>query len=133
MRHEPQEEDIVKLLQALLLFALVLVVFACDDKPGTPVTIELTGPQGTSLEFAGRFGKHEQWQKVSGSTAAELRFDLADWPACFCLHRLVVRKTSPGSDTLRIRAICDGVVESDTFTVGQDSLDYPPFKHIGRP
>ena len=113
----------------LALIALALAgALACDETtPGTnPITIVLSDPQGTMLEFSGRFGKHEQWEKVEGTTPDTFEFDLDDWPPCFCLHRLIIRKTTAGTDTLRIRALCLSEVVSDTFTTTQDPLDYWP-------
>jgi hypothetical protein len=43
-----------------------------------------------------------------------------------CFHRLAVRKTSAGADTLRVTTFYQGDVSSDTFTTTQNLLDYAP-------
>jgi len=113
---------------ARMLLLLLLAGTACDSpQPSRNITIEFTAPGSSELEFEGRFGKHDQWEKVEGETPKEFDFDLNRWPDCYCLHRLVVRKTSAGNDTLRVRTFCHGEVVSDTFTTTQDSLDYWPY------
>ncbi|UCG42893.1 MAG: hypothetical protein JSU73_13710 [candidate division WOR-3 bacterium] len=114
-------------LSALIALALAGAL-ACDGETPSynPITLVLSDPQGHPLEFKGRFGKHGQWEKVEGTTPDTFEFDLNDWPACFCLHRLTIRKTTAGDDTLRILALCHDAVVSDTFTTTQDSLDYWP-------
>ena len=109
-----------------MLVLLVLAGAACDRRPPQYVTIEFTAPGNSALDFTGRFGKHDQWEETVGTTPKEFEFDLNRWPACYCLHRLGVRKTSAGADTLRIRTFCQGTLVSDTFTTTQDSLDYYP-------
>lgn len=117
---------------ALVAFSLALTAgMACDiDGPGRIITVEVTNPQAEVIEFSGRFGKHEQWEKVEGSTPSSFEFDLDNWPKCFCLHRLIVRKAAAGPDTLRIRVLHQGAVESDTWVLTQDTLDYPPLDWI---
>ena len=116
----------MRLLTAAAAVALAAGL-ACDTAgTGPAVTIELTSPQGPVLEFSGRFGKHDRWEEVEGTTPATFEFDLSNWPACYCLHRLVVCRTTPGSDPLRIRTFCRGDVVSDTFVTTGDTLDYAP-------
>jgi hypothetical protein len=112
--------------QTLLL--LLLAGMACNNtRPSRIITIEFTAPGSSELDFTGRFGKHDQWEKVEGTTPKEYDFDLNEWPDCYCLHRLVVRKTTAGTDTLRVRTYCHGEVVSDTFATTEDSLDYWPY------
>ncbi len=116
----------MKLLNYAALAVAAATAPVCDvGETGPVITIELTGL--APVEFSGDFGKHDQWEKVEGATPGTFEFDLSDWPACFCLHRLVVRKTTPGADTLRIRTRCRGDIVSDTFTTTQDTLDYTPY------
>ena len=114
-------------MSACLLLPLVLAVTACDSGARQRITIEFTAPGGSAQDFTGRFGKHEHWESVEGTTPKEFVFDLTHWgQPCLCFHRLVARKTSAGADTLRVRTFCQGAVVSDTFTTTQDSLDYAP-------
>jgi hypothetical protein len=113
---------------ACMLPMLLLAGAACvGRRPPRYITIEFTAPGSSAQHFTGRFGKHDQWERVESATPKEYDFDLNKWPDCFCLHRLVVRKTSAGTDTLRVRTYCHGEVMSDTFTTTQDSLDYWPY------
>ena len=75
----------MKLLSAA---AMAVVVFGvgCDVVEPRPVSIVLTSGPGEAVSFSGEFGKHEQWEKVDGTTPDTFEFDLADWPACFCLY-----------------------------------------------
>ena len=112
---------------ACLSLLLVLAVTTCDSDARQRITIEFTAPGGLAQDFTGRFGKHEHWEIVEDPTRKEFVFDLTHWgEPCLCFHRLMVRKTSAGGDTLRVRTFCQGDVVSDTFTTTQDSLDYAP-------
>src|SRR5512138_509300 len=112
---------------ARLPLLLVLAVTACDSGARQRITIEFTAPGGSALDFTGQFGKHEHWETISGTTPKEFDFDLDHWgPPCLCFHRLIVRKTSAGADTLRIRTFHQGDLVSDTFATTQDPLDYAP-------
>ena len=114
-------------MSACLPLLLVLAMMACERGTRQRITIQLTAPGGSALDFAGRFGKHEHWEDVEGPTPKEFVFDLTHWgEPCLCFHRLVVRKTSAGADTPRVRTFSQGDVVSDTFTTTQDSLDYAP-------
>jgi hypothetical protein len=129
MRPSGSVETYTKLFLVLVLAVAVLGP-GCERTEPEPVSIVLTNPQGAAVSFEGRFGKHEQWETVTGTTPDTFDFDLSDWPPCYCLHRLILRKTTPGDDTLRVRGLCHGEVVSDTLTVTGDSLDYPPFGGI---
>lgn len=116
---------------AALCSALAAFVACASVEPSRIITVEVANPQQTAaIEFSGRFGKHEQWEKVEGSTPRSLEFNLDDWPECFCLHRLIVHKTAAGPETLRIRVLHQGAVESDTWVTTQDTLDYLPLAWI---